>query len=140
MVGSKDWSDPNYDGKYNVTLATRQPGSTIKPVVYLAGLRQGFTASTMLMDTKTSFPGGDKPEYVPENYDGKFRGPILVREALGNSINVPAVKMLSLVGIKNMMQMAYDLGIKSLEPTADNLKRVGLSVALGAEKSGLFLT
>ena len=131
MVGSKDWSDPNYDGKYNVTLATRQPGSTIKPVVYLAGLRQGFTASTMLMDTKTSFPGGDKPEYVPENYDGKFRGPILVREALGNSINVPAVKMLSLVGIKNMMQMAYDLGIKSLEPTADNLKRVGLSVALG---------
>ncbi|MDP1743634.1 MAG: penicillin-binding transpeptidase domain-containing protein, partial [Candidatus Amesbacteria bacterium] len=122
---------PNYDGKYNVTLATRQPGSTIKPVVYLTGLRQGFTASTMLIDTKTSFPGGDKPEYVPENYDGKFRGPILVREALGNSINIPAVKMLSLVGIKNMMQMSYDLGIKSLEPTSDNLKRVGLSVALG---------
>lgn len=131
MVGSKDWSDQNYDGKYNVTLATRQPGSTIKPVVYLAGLRQGYTAATMLMDTKTSFPGGDKPEYIPENYDGKFRGPILVREALGNSINVPAVKMLSLVGIKNMMQLAYDLGIKSLEPTTENLKRVGLSVALG---------
>ncbi len=131
MVGSKDWSDPNYDGKYNVTLASRQPGSTLKPVVYLAGLRKGFTASTMIMDTKTSFPGGDKPEYVPENYDGKFRGPILVREALGNSINIPAVKMLSWVGIKDMMSTAFDLGITTLEPTAENLKRVGLSVALG---------
>ena len=131
MVGSKDWSDPNYDGKYNVTLASRQPGSTIKPVVYLAGLRKGFTASTMILDTKTSFPGGDKPEYVPENYDGKFRGPILVREALGNSINIPAVKMLSWVGIKNMMSTAFDLGITTLEPTSENLKRVGLSVALG---------
>lgn len=131
MVGSKDWSDPNYDGKYNVALALRQPGSTIKPVVYLAGLRRGYTASTMLMDTKTSFPGGDKPEYVPENYDGKFRGPILVREALGNSINVPAVKMLSLVGIKDMMGLAFEMGLSTMEPTAENLKRVGLSVALG---------
>lgn len=131
MVGSKDWSDANYDGKYNVTLASRQPGSTIKPVVYLTGLRKGFTASTMIMDTKTSFPGGDKPEYVPENYDGKFRGPIQVREALGNSINIPAVKMLSWVGISDMMSTAFDLGMTTLEPTAENLRRVGLSVALG---------
>ena len=78
MVGSKGWEDLK-DGKFNVTTATRQPGSTIKPLVYLAGLRKGYTASTLLMDVKTSFPGGDKPEYVPENYDGKFRGAILVR-------------------------------------------------------------
>ncbi len=131
MVGSRGWSDPNYDGKYNVTLASRQPGSAIKPVVYLAGLRKGYTASTLLMDTKTSFPGGDKPEYVPENYDGKFRGPILVREALGNSINVPAVKMVSLVGVKDMLSVAYDMGLLTLKPTAETLARVGLSVALG---------
>ena len=131
MVGSKGWSDPTYDGKFNVTTASRQPGSAIKPVVYLTGLRKGYTASTLLMDTKTSFPGGDKPEYVPENYDGKFRGPILVREALGNSINVPAVKMLSLVGIKDMLEVAYDMGLTTLKPTAETLARVGLSVALG---------
>ena len=131
MVGSRGWDDPDYDGKYNVATAKRQPGSAIKPVTYLAGLRKGYTAATLLLDTKTSFHGGDKPEYVPENYDGKYHGPMLVREALGNSINVPAVKMLSLVGIKEMLTVAYDLGVTTLEPTAELLKRVGLSVTLG---------
>ena len=131
MVGSRGWDDPDYDGKYNVAVARRQPGSAIKPVTYLTGLRRGYTAATFLMDTKTSFPGGDKPEYVPENYDGKYHGPMLVREALGNSINVPAVKMLSQVGIKEMMQTAFDLGLTTLEPTAELLRRVGLSVTLG---------
>ncbi len=131
MVGSRGWEDPDYDGKYNVATALRQPGSTIKPVTYLAGLRKGYTAATMLMDTKTVFPGGDKPEYVPENYDLKFRGPVTVRDALGNSLNIPAVKMLSLVGIKNMLQTAYDMGLSTLEPTDALMKRVGLSVTLG---------
>ena len=131
MVGSKGWDDPDYDGKFNVTTASRQPGSAIKPVVYLTGLEKGYTAATLLMDAKTSFPAGDKPEYVPENYDGKFRGPLLLRDALGNSINVPAVKMLSLVGIKDMMQLGYEMGLTTLQPTAQNLSRVGLSVALG---------
>ncbi|MDO8488408.1 MAG: transglycosylase domain-containing protein, partial [bacterium] len=131
MVGSRGWEDPDYDGKFNVTTALRQPGSSIKPIVYLTGLQKGYTAATLLMDTKTIFPGGDKPEYIPENYDGKFRGPILVREALGNSINVPAVKMLSLVGISDMMQTAYEMGLTTLQPTKENLARVGLSVALG---------
>ena len=131
MVGSKGWEDPNYDGKFNVATAARQPGSSIKPVVYLTGLRKGYTAATILMDTKTSFPGGDKPEYAPENYDGKFRGPILMREALGNSINVPAVKMLAMVGVSEMMEVAADLGLTTLAPTPETLKRVGLSLALG---------
>ncbi len=131
MVGSRGWSDPNYDGKFNVVTANRQPGSTIKPVVYLTGLQKGYTAASMLMDVKTAFPGGDKPEYVPENYDGKFRGPISVRDSLGNSINIPAVKMVALVGIPNMLQQAYDLGFTTLKPTPELLKRLGLSVALG---------
>ncbi len=131
MVGSRGWNDPGVDGKFNVATALRQPGSTIKPITYLAGLKKGYSASTMLMDVKTAFPGGDKPEYVPENYDLKYRGPVLVRDALGNSLNVPAVKMLSLVGIPDMLQLAYDMGLSTLEPTSDFLKRVGLAVTLG---------
>jgi 1A family penicillin-binding protein len=132
MVGSKGWELPDYDGKFNVvTQGLRQPGSAIKPVVYVTALRKGYTASTMLMDVSTVFPGGDKPEYVPVDYDGKWRGPVLVREALGNSLNLPAVKMVSLVGIKDMLAMGYDLGFSSLEPTPELLRRVGLSIALG---------
>lgn len=131
MVGSKGWDDPNYDGKYNVTLALRQPGSAIKPLVYLGALRKGYTAATLLMDTKTSFPGGDKPEYIPENYDGKYHGPLLVRSALGNSINVAAVKMISMVGIQEVLSLGYDMGLSTLNPTPELLRRVGLSVALG---------
>ena len=131
MVGSKGWEVEDYDGKYNVTTAIRQPGSAIKPLVYLAGLRKGYTAATLLMDTRTVFPGGDKPEYVPENYDGKFRGPMLARYALGNSVNVPAVKMLSKVGIKDTLDIGFDMGFTTLEPTKETLARLGLSLALG---------
>lgn len=131
MVGSKGWADPDYDGKYNVTTALRQPGSSIKPVTYLAGLRKGYTAATLLMDTKTVFPSGDGKDYVPVNYDGKYRGPILVRQALANSLNVPAVKMVAMVGIKDMLQIAFDMGFTTLKPTDEFLKRVGLSVTLG---------
>ena len=131
MVGSKKWDDPDYDGKYNVTTALRQPGSAIKPVTYLTALREGYTAATLLLDTKTVFPGGDKPEYSPENYDGKFRGPVLVRDALGNSLNLPAVKMLSLVGVRDMLAMGYELGLNSFDPTPQMLARVGLAATLG---------
>lgn len=131
MVGSKNYDDPNYDGKVNVTLSQRQPGSAIKPVTYVTAFKKGYTPATMVMDVKTSFPGGDKPEYVPVNYDGKFRGPVKIREALASSLNIPAVKTLAKIGIKEMMQQAYDMGLKTLEPTSENLSRVGLSVTLG---------
>lgn len=132
MVGSKDFSAEDYDGQVNVTLAKRQPGSSIKPVTYVAGLRSGFTASTMLMDVPTTFPGGvGQPEYKPVSYDGKYRGPVQVRFALANSLNVPAVKMLALVGVEEMLKTAYDLGLSTLEPTKDNLSRFGLSATLG---------
>lgn len=132
MVGSKNYDDPDYDGKVNVTLSLRQPGSAIKPITYLTGLKKGYTASTLLMDTDTAFPQGvNKPDYIPVNYDGKEHGPVQVRYALGNSLNIPAVKMLSLVGIKDMLTVASDLGLTTLEPTDDNLKRFGLSVTLG---------
>lgn len=132
MVGSKDFGDKDYDGQVNVTLSKRQPGSSIKPVTYVTGLRRGYTASTVLVDVPTTFPGGvTQPDYKPISYDGKYRGPVQVRYALANSLNVPAVKMLALTGVDEMLKVAYDMGLKTLEPTRDNMTRFGLSVTLG---------
>jgi 1A family penicillin-binding protein len=131
MVGSKNYDASDYDGKVNVTLSLRQPGSAIKPVTYVTAFKKGYNPATMIMDVKTSFPGGDRPEYVPVNYDGKFRGPVKIREALAGSLNIPAVKMLALIGIKEMLTQAYDMGLTTLEPTAENMSRMGLSVTLG---------
>jgi penicillin-binding protein 1C len=132
MVGSKEYFAKDYDGQVNVTLSLRQPGSALKPFTYATGFKAGYTPATVLMDVPTEFPGGaGQPPYKPVNYDGKYRGPEQVRFALGNSLNLPAVKMTGLVGIKNMLRTAYDAGIKSLEPTDENLKRFGLSITLG---------
>ncbi len=132
MVGSKNFNDENYDGQVNVALSKRQPGSAIKPITYVTAFKEGYGPFTMLMDVPTKFPGGaNNPDYEPANYDGKFRGPIQLRYALGNSINVPAVKTLALVGIKDVLQTATDLGITTLPPNQDTLNRVGLSLTLG---------
>ncbi|MDO8451752.1 MAG: PBP1A family penicillin-binding protein [bacterium] len=135
MVGSKDYSATDSSGfKFNVaTQGLRQPGSAIKPVTYAAALGKGYTASTLLLDVDTKYPSGDpaKPEYNPKNYDDKFRGPLHVRYALGNSINTIAVKVSALVGVRDVLETAYALGLSTLEPTSDNVKRFGLSLTLG---------
>lgn len=132
MVGSKDFFAQDYDGQVNVAMSLRQPGSALKPFTYATAFRSGYTPASVLMDVPTEFPGGaGQPMYKPVNYDGKYRGPQQVRFALGNSFNIPAVKMLALVGVKNMLRTAYDSGLKSLEPTDENLKRFGLSITLG---------
>ncbi len=135
MVGSKDYGATDAAGlKFNVvTQGLRQPGSAIKPVTYAAAFKKGYTAATMLLDVDTKYPSGDptKPEYNPKNYDGKFRGPIQLRYGLGNSINVIAVKVSALVGIRDILRVASDMGISSLEPTDDNIRRLGLSLTLG---------
>ena len=132
MVGSKDFNAADYDGQVNVTLSLRQPGSAIKPFTYVTAFSKGYSASTLIMDVPTKFYGGEGlPDYEPVNYDGKNRGPIQLRYALGNSINIPAVKVLAMVGVKDVLQKAFDLGITSLEPNTDTLKRVGLSLTLG---------
>ena len=133
MIGSKNYDDPDYDGKVNVTLSQRQPGSAIKPVTYVTALKKGYTAATLLMDTPVTFlstvPG--QKDYAPVNYDGQFHGPVTLRFALGNSLNVPAVKMLAKVGLKDMLTTAWELGLSTLEPTEANMRRFGLSVTLG---------
>jgi 1A family penicillin-binding protein len=135
MVGSKDYSSTDSSGlKYNVAIqAERQPGSSLKPIIYAAALSKGYTASTLLMDVDTKYPSGDpaKPEYNPKNYDGKFRGPMQMRYALGNSINTIAVKTTALVGVKDILKIGYDMGIVTWQPTDEMLKRVGLSLPLG---------
>lgn len=132
MVGSKRFDDPDYDGQVNVTVALRQPGSSFKPFTYVTALKKGYTASTMLMDVPTTFPGGEgQADYNPVNYDGKYRGPVQLRYALGNSLNIPAVKLIAMVGIKDVLETAYSMGLTSLPPTKETLARVGLSLTLG---------
>jgi len=133
MVGSRDYFSTKTDGNFNVvTQALRQPGSAIKPVTYLAGIKNGMTASTMIMDTPVTFIGvGGQKDYSPQNYNGKFNGPMSLRNALGNSINVTAVKTLANVGIENMLTLANDMGLTTLAPTKENLAKFGLSVTLG---------
>lgn len=140
MVGSKDYFDTKNDGNFNVAYrGLRQPGSSLKPIIYAAGMEKGYTASTLLMDVKTNFSSGNAsmPDYIPVNYDGKYQGPVQVRFALGNSLNIPAVKMLAKVGIKPAMQKAYDMGINEWEPTSANVSKVGLSLVLGGRETTL---
>ncbi|MEK7572962.1 MAG: transglycosylase domain-containing protein [Patescibacteria group bacterium] len=139
MVGSRDYFDTDKEGNFNTALARRQPGSSLKPIIYATAFEKGYTPSTLLMDLKTDFPTDDPklPIYTPVNYDGKYRGPMQVRFALGNSLNVPAVKMLAKVGIKDVMQKGYSMGINNWQPTAENLRSVGLSLVLGGRETTL---
>jgi membrane peptidoglycan carboxypeptidase len=140
MVGSKDYFDESNDGNFNVaTSNTRQPGSSMKPIMYATAFERGYTPATLLMDVKTEFPTNvpGQPNYSPVNYDGKFRGPVQVRSALANSLNIPAVKMLAMVGIEPVMQKAYDMGIENWQPTAQNKASVGLSLVLGGRETSL---
>lgn len=147
MVGSKDYFAPAepegctegkdcvFEGNVNVALRPRQPGSATKPITYSVGLQKGYTAATPIMDVKTDFPGGaSEPVYSPVNYDGTYKGPVQVRYALGNSLNIPAVKMLALVGVKNVMEQAYKMGVSDWEPTEQNVNNVGLSLTLGGRE------
>ncbi len=139
MDGSADYFDQNNDGNFNAAIAQRQPGSSLKPIMYATAFTKGYTPATLLMDVQTNFPTGvaGQPDYSPVNYDGKFHGPVQVRYALANSFNVPAVKMLAKVGITPVMQQAYDMGIENWNPTPQNRASVGLSLVLGGRETTL---
>lgn len=139
MVGSRDFFDTQIPGQYNAALADRQPGSSFKPIVYSAAFEKGYTPETVLYDVPTEFStlcdayghpkGGADPSvcYMPEDYDGKFRGPISLRNALAQSLNVPAVKLLYLTGLKSAVSLAQDMGLSTIQDPA----RYGLSLVLG---------
>lgn len=135
MVGSKDYFAEDIDGNFNVALAKRQPGSSIKPFVYAAAFTKGYLPQTILFDVQTQFstacePGDfstEAPCYAPHNYNDKFIGPISMRNALAQSLNIPAVKTLYLAGIKNALKLAADMGLTTL----NDPDRYGLTLVLG---------
>ncbi|MEP7200496.1 MAG: transglycosylase domain-containing protein [Chloroflexota bacterium] len=128
MVGSVDYFNDAIDGRVNVALANRQPGSSFKLFTYLAAFEKGYTPGTMVLDVRQSFADAGSPggQYVPENYDRKFHGPQRFRQALARSYNVPAVKVLSLVGVKPVVALAHRIGITTL-----NRDDYGLALTLG---------
>lgn len=128
MVGSKDYFDDSIDGQVNVTTRLRQPGSSIKPIIYAAAFEKGYQPETRITDAQTNFgPDGSGMNYIPRNYSGDYKGNISVRQALAMSLNIPAVKTLKYVGIDNAINMAERLGIS----TFTDRKNYGLSLAIG---------
>ncbi|MFQ5578630.1 MAG: transglycosylase domain-containing protein, partial [Anaerolineae bacterium] len=127
MVGSKDFRNEAISGQINMAVSPRQPGSSIKPLVYLTAFEQGWTPATLLMDVPVEYPDGAGGTYRPVNYDEKFHGPVSLRLALANSYNIPAVKTLDFVGLSAFKQMATRLGITTL-----TRNDYGLALALGA--------
>ncbi len=127
MVGSKDYFDTKIAGNVNVTTALRQPGSSIKPINYAVGLINNYSAATTFIDEPICFPNQGGKNYCPLNYDLKWHGLVQMRYALGNSINIPAVKMLELNGIKAMIATASAMGIT----TFNDPQNYGLSLTLG---------
>jgi penicillin-binding protein 1C len=128
MVGSKDYFAEDEDGKVNVIFSLRQPGSSIKPLNYALAIENKIiTASTPLADIPTCFVTSGQPPYCPKNYDNTFHGIQQVRFALGNSLNIPAVRVLALNGIENFIDFAKKMGITTFEDPS----RYGLSLTLG---------
>lgn len=126
MVGSADYyAAPS--GAFNVTTGFRQPGSSIKPVTYALALENGMTASSIIDDVPTAFGIPGSAPYVPVNYDGRFHGRVPLRYALANSFNIPAVKLLQMEGVDNMIAFSKKLGIT----TWNDSSRFGLSLTLG---------
>lgn len=126
MVGSKDYFDDEIDGMVNVATRLRQPGSSIKPIVYTKAFEMGYTPNTVVWDVKTDFPTATG-NYSPNNYDMKERGPVRLRDALQGSLNIPAVKTLYMVGVENALNFAEDLGYTSF----GDRSRFGLAIVLG---------
>ena len=95
---SLDYNNEEIDGQVNVAISERQPGSSFKPYVYLTGLLQGMTPASLILDVRTAFSQNDGTVYVPENYDRLYHGPVALRDALSQSLNIPAIRVMDKVG------------------------------------------
>jgi penicillin-binding protein 1C len=135
MVGSRDYFDKEIDGNFNFTTTYRQPGSTFKPFIYATMFNKGYTDQTILYDTPIQFSPNCAPDnlttddicYAPVNYDDKFRGPMTLRNALAQSVNIPAVQGIYLAGVRDSIATAKSMGIGSL----NDINLYGLSLVLG---------
>ncbi|MDO8482979.1 MAG: penicillin-binding protein [bacterium] len=145
MLGSRDYFDKDIDGNFNVALAKRQPGSSFKPIVYSAAFNKGYTPDTTVFDLPTEFDTHCNPDgtpivkseeekcYMPVNFDGIYRGPISFKNALAQSRNIPAIKVLYLAGLRDSLRLAKDMGISSLT----NVGQYGLTLVLGGGEVSL---
>jgi 1A family penicillin-binding protein len=135
MVGSRDYFSEEIDGNFNVTLSERQPGSSIKPFVYASAFKRGYLPATVLFDVATQFSpqceawsrSSESPCYAPNNYNNKFVGPVSMRNALAQSLNIPAVKTLYLAGLQDTLKFVADMGLTTL----NDPDRYGLTLVLG---------
>jgi 1A family penicillin-binding protein len=131
MVGSPDYFNVQDNGAINMAVSPRQPGSALKPILYAAALDPSqanpWTAATMLLDVKTSFVTHDGQSYTPANYDLKEHGPVLLRDALGSSLNIPAVITMNHVGLPRLFELGARLGLTTLKDP----QNYDLSLALG---------
>lgn len=126
MVGSVDYFNRDIDGQVNIATSDRQPGSSFKLFSYLSAFEKGYGPATVVYDVRTAFDDPPNPPYVPENYDRKYHGPQRLRTALASSFNIPAVKVLNLVGVRYALDMAHRMGITTL-----NNEHYGLALTLG---------
>ncbi|MBU0998812.1 transglycosylase domain-containing protein [Patescibacteria group bacterium] len=145
MVGSRDYFDKNIDGNFNVATADRQPGSSFKPFIYATAFNKGFTPDTVLFDLPTEFqttcdpygnalPGHNQADcYMPSNYDEKYRGPMNLRDALAQSINIVAVKLFYLTGLPDSLKTAESMGISTLKDS----NQYGLTLVIGGGEVSL---
>jgi penicillin-binding protein 1A len=124
LVGGRDWVQSNFN---RATQARRQPGSAFKPFVYTTAMDNGFKPTDIIVDEPVTFPGGNGEPYAPQNYDHTYRGPVTLRYALQQSINIPAIKLLRKLGVSLVASYARRMGIKS--PIGQNL-----SLALGSSE------
>jgi len=127
MVGSRDYFNEDIDGQVNITTSLRQPGSSIKPIVYAAAFIKGFTPNTILYDVVTNFSTDPSKPYEPHNYDLGEHGPVTMRAALAGSLNIPAVKTIYLAGLENVLSLARNMGYS----TFTDKNRFGLALVLG---------
>lgn len=133
MVGSRNYFDRENDGNFNIALAKRQPGSAFKPIVYAAAFAGGYTPETVIFDLETEFSADEEESYIPVNYDDEHRGPVTMRAALAQSLNIPSVKVLYLTGLNKSLEMARKLGLTSL----NDPDRFGLTLVLGGGEVSL---
>lgn len=131
MVGSKNYFDKENDGNVNITTSLRQPGSTIKLITYTLGLSEGLTEATLLDDSPLTIVYPGAPPYVPVNYDGQFRGKVTLRMALGNSFNIPAVRLAQKYGVEKIVRFGREMGVSSWTDSS----RYGISITLGGAET-----
>lgn len=140
MVGSIDFWSESIGGEFNAALALRQPASTFKPFVYVTAFINPVDANTvvtpasMTYDVRIEFDNGQPDPYIPENLDQLYHGPVSVREALARSYNVPAVQVLSWIGLSRVLQTAHSMGVNSMN---EGISGYGLALALGTAEASL---